>query len=101
MMDEFDRYRGKIAIKENHSWRWCFLRPDYETVARKDEPNRHLRIQRIDGKPIVCERWILQHGALLTDDELRTVDTVKHGLAQLSGNKSECIIVDDPLATHA
>lgn len=79
-MDEFDRYRGKIALKGDQGWRWCFLQPAYETVARKDAPNNHLRIQRVDGNPITDERWILMKGAMLTTDELRTVDTVKHGL---------------------
>ncbi len=80
-MDEFDRYRGRIAVKGRTGWRWCFRQPDYETVVQKDAPNRHRRIQRIDGKPIAFERGILQTGALLTNGEMRTIDTVKHGLA--------------------
>ena len=79
-MDEFDRYRGRIAVKGRTGWRWCFLQPDYETVARKDQPNRHLRVQRINGEPIAFKRGILLEGPLLTEDEKRTIDTVKYGL---------------------
>lgn len=102
-MDDLDEYRGTIAVKEGQHWRWCYLQPDYETVARKSEPNKHLRIQRIDGKPfdLAEHKFILMRGALLSEKELLTVASVKHGVMKLSGNTSECIIVDDPLAEVA
>jgi len=78
--DVLDRYRGKIVIKDNNQWRWCHLAPGYETVALKRTPNRHLLIQRIDGAPITCERWILQKGPPLSAEELKTIDAVKHGI---------------------
>ena len=84
MMIEFDRYRGTIAVKEGKSWRWCYLQPDYETVARKSEANKHLRIQRIDGKPLdlALHKFILMRGALLSENELLTIGTVKHGITE-------------------